>query len=80
MGVRVFAENYKKRTSRHIASGYFTFVAVDACRSPISVPILVPESVDEKRRYAEAELRRVYRQKQDKELGQYRAKYLNQNE
>lgn len=64
IGVRVFAENYKKNTRRHIVSAYFTFVAVDENRSPISVPPVLAQTPDELRRYEEAGLRRARRQKE----------------
>jgi len=80
VGVRVFAKNYKKNLRRHIASGYFIFVAVDDCRAPIAVPCVLPESADEKRRYEEAGLRREYHQRQAKALMQYRAQDVDRNE
>jgi acyl-CoA hydrolase len=61
IGVKVLAENYKTRETRHILSAYFTFVAVDANRQPIPVPQVVAESDLEKRRYAEAGERRERR-------------------
>lgn len=62
IGVRISAHNYKLKTNRHLVSAYLTFVAVDENRNPISVPPVVPETIEEKCRYEEAELRRVHRQ------------------
>lgn len=61
VGVKVFAENLRDRTPRHVASAYLTFVAVDADRNPVPVPPAIPESEEEKRRHNEAAERRTYR-------------------
>jgi acyl-CoA hydrolase len=58
VGVKAFAENYTNRTSRHVASAYLTFVAIDWERKRVAVPPVIPESEDEKRRYDEALRRR----------------------
>lgn len=58
IGVRVIAENSFTRETRHILSAYFTFVALDTHGKPTAVPALELESQDERRRYAEAQLRR----------------------
>ncbi len=61
IGVKVLAENYKTREIKHVLSAYFTFVAVDDQRRPVEVPQVIPETLIEKRRYAEAGLRREKR-------------------
>lgn len=61
IGVKVLAENYKTRETRHILSAYFTFVAVDASGHPIAVPPVIPETPLEHRRYEEAQYRREQR-------------------
>jgi len=58
VGVRVEAEELLTGRRRHTNSCYLTFVAVDAKGRPIEVPSLVPETPDEKRRYAAAQERR----------------------
>lgn len=58
VGVRVEAEELLTGRRRHTNSCYLTFVAVDSKGRPIEVPSLVPETPDEKRRYAAAQDRR----------------------
>ena len=62
VGVKVWVENAIAGTSRHVASAYLTFVAIDAQGFRVPVPALAPESEDEKRRYDDAGHRREYRQ------------------
>jgi acyl-CoA hydrolase len=61
VGVKVFAEDLRTAVTRHVASAYLTFVALDEQRRPLPVPPVIPESDDEKRRYEEAGQRREYR-------------------
>ncbi len=61
VGVRVDAENPVKACSHHTASAYLTFVALDEEGKPTQAPPVVPESKEEKRRFAAAELRRKWR-------------------
>lgn len=58
VGVRVEAEELLTGRRRHTNSCYLTFVAVDSKGRPIEVPSLIPETPDEKRRYAAAQERR----------------------
>jgi len=61
IGVRVEAENPLTGEVRHTGTCYLTCVALDKNGRPTSVPSLIPESADEKRRWAEAEVRRQRR-------------------
>lgn len=62
IGVRVDAEDLLKGTSRHVASAYLTFVAVDkATGRPVPVPELILVTNDEKRRNREALKRKELR-------------------
>ena len=58
IGVRVVAENSRSGEIRHVVSAYLTFVGLDETGAPTSVPDVVPESDDEKRRYRSAQVRR----------------------
>ena len=59
--MKVYVENYMTSTTRHVASAYLTFVAVDQHGIKQPVPPIVPESEEEKHRYADAERRREHR-------------------
>lgn len=63
IGVRVFAERWNEAGTepRRVATAYLVFVAVAEDGSPATVPPLRPESADDRRRYAEAEIRRASR-------------------
>jgi acyl-CoA hydrolase len=61
VGVKVWVENYHTEKNRHVSSAYLTFVAVDAAVNRITVPAVIPETEDEKRRYEDAGRRREIR-------------------
>lgn len=61
VGVKVFVEDLIRGETQHTSSAYLTFVAIDDAGRPISVPQVIPETEDEKRRFLEAGLRREYR-------------------
>ncbi len=61
VGVRVDAENLMTGESRHAASAYLTYVALDKDGRPTAVPGLILETDEEVRRNREAELRREAR-------------------
>jgi acyl-CoA hydrolase len=77
VGVRVEAEAIGGGERRHILSAYFSFVAVDPAGRPRPVAPLQPESPEEKRRYAEAELRRANRLHNAEQLKALRAAGLD---
>ena len=60
-GVKCWVENYIHGTTRHVASAYLTFVAVDSHGKHKAVPQVVPETDEEKRRYEDAGRRRDLR-------------------
>jgi len=66
IGVRVEAENSLTGEVRHTASAYLTFVALDEQGAPCSVPPLICETDDERRRNCEAQMRREVRLTQKK--------------
>lgn len=61
VGVRVEAENPMTGAVRHTASAYLTFVALGDDGVPTEVPPIVLETVEEKRRNAQARARRAVR-------------------
>lgn len=61
VGVRVDAENPSTGEKFHTASAYLTFVALDSYNRPASIPQVLPETEDEKRRFANAKQRRKLR-------------------
>lgn len=63
-GAKVFSENLNTGERRHTSTAYLTFVALDENRRPTRVPAITPETEEEKRRYADAGLRREFRMQQ----------------
>ena len=61
VGVKVWVEDLLKGDLRHTSSAYLTFVAIDAQGKRVPVAPAIPETEEEKRRYAEALARREYR-------------------
>lgn len=61
IGVKVIAENVLTGEQRHTNSCYLTYVALDDHGAPMQVPPVVPETLDEKRRYDRAAKRRATR-------------------
>jgi acyl-CoA hydrolase len=62
VGVKVWAENTRTETIMHVASAYLVFVAIDKQGQRQRVPELIPETPNEMRRYADAQLRREHRE------------------
>ena len=61
VGIRIEAENMLTGVRRHTNSCYMTYVAIDSDGRPVEVPLLVPETAEEKRRFAAAGERRRLR-------------------
>ena len=61
VGVKIVAENVLTGEKRHTNSCYVTYVALDDTGRPTEVPPIVPETLDEKRRYERAAKRRATR-------------------
>jgi acyl-CoA hydrolase len=58
VGVRVESEHVPTREIAHTSTAYLTMVALDDDGRPTPVPPLEPETPQERRREAEAQLRR----------------------
>ena len=61
IGVKCWVESYINGTTRHVSSAYLTFVAVDRNGNHVDVPPVLPETEEERRRYADAGRRRDLR-------------------
>jgi acyl-CoA hydrolase len=61
IGVRVEAEPWHGGSRRHTTSAYLVFVSLDEDGRPVPVPPLEVRSEDERRRQAQAEIRRQVR-------------------
>lgn len=64
VGVRVDAENPVQKEVFHTASAYLTFVALDSRGKPVQIPQVLPQTVEEKRRFSAAQERRRLRLEQ----------------
>jgi acyl-CoA hydrolase len=62
VGIKVVAENIRSQQKRHVNSCFFTMVAVNDERQPVSVPALKPVTDAAKRRFEQAVLRKRLRQ------------------
>ena len=61
VGVKVMVEDLMTGRKLHTCSAYLTFVALNRRGKPTTVPPVVPETEEERRRYREAGERREYR-------------------
>lgn len=61
VGVRVDAENPKTGETFHTASAYLTFVALGSNGKPSSIPELILENDEDRRRFSQAQARRQLR-------------------
>ncbi len=61
VGVKVFAQSFRKNTSVHSNTAYLTFVSVDENGKPVKAIEVIPETEDEKRRFKKALERRKNR-------------------
>jgi acyl-CoA hydrolase len=58
IGVKVVTEDPRDGQTRHVVSAYLTFVGLGSDGRPVQVPLVLPETEAEKRRYAAANVRR----------------------
>lgn len=63
VGIKVMTEDIRKQSVRHANSCFFTMVAMDEAGKPAPVPPRRPATPDEHRRWAEAEQRKLMRQR-----------------
>jgi len=68
IGIKVIAEDIRGKVVRHVNSCFFTMIAVDDDGKPVTVPVLTPDTTDEQRRFAAAEIRREVRREMEKKF------------
>jgi acyl-CoA hydrolase len=68
IGVRVEAENPRTGERRHTSSAYLTMVALDEHGQPTEVPGLIGETDEQRRREADAQVRRRNRLREREEI------------
>jgi acyl-CoA hydrolase len=73
VGIKVVTENIRERSVRHTNSCFFTMVAVDDQRKPVPVTPLKPTSVEDRRRFAAAEVRKEMRRELETRFAAIRA-------
>ncbi|MDG7002055.1 MAG: acyl-CoA thioesterase [Nitrososphaerota archaeon] len=61
IGVRIEARDLITDKVTHTGSSYLTFVALDENKRPTTVPVIIPETEADKKRYNEARQRRAMR-------------------
>ncbi|MCA1834414.1 MAG: acyl-CoA thioesterase [Actinomycetota bacterium] len=61
VGCRVESENIRTGKKRHVSSAYLVFVSLDDAGAPAPVPPLIAEDEEDRRRMAEAKIRRAHR-------------------
>ena len=71
VGVRVEAEPWRGGERRHTTSAYLVMVALDDDGRAVAVPPLIVETEDERRRQAQARIRRQIRKERIERLGSY---------
>jgi acyl-CoA hydrolase len=73
VGIKVVAEEIRAKVVRHVNSCFFTMIAVDDDGKPTPVPPLNPQTPDEHRRYAAAEVRRAMRREMEQKFSAIRS-------
>lgn len=72
VGVKVLAEPWHGGDRRHTTSAYLVMVAVDDRGQPVPIPPLEAADADERRRQAQARIRREIRLERIQRVGTYR--------
>jgi acyl-CoA hydrolase len=62
VGIKVIAEDARKRVQRHVMSSFFTMVALDEKGATIAVPVFTPVGGEEIGRFEAAKARKKLRQ------------------
>ena len=75
VGIKVTAENVKKKVVKHTNTSYFTMVAKDDDNQPAIVPPLCLTTADEVRRFADSMLRKKLKTYEKQEMAKSRADF-----
>ena len=75
VGIKVVAEDIRAKVVRHVNSCFFTMIAVDDNGHPTKVPPLTPRTMDERRRFADAEMRRAMRREMERKFAEVRGEH-----
>ncbi len=75
VGIKVVAEDIRAKVVRHVNSCFFTMIAVDDNGHPTKVPPLTPRTLDERRRFADAEMRRAMRREMERKFAEVRGEH-----
>ncbi len=67
VGVRIHSEDRLTGVVNHTATAYLTFVAIDKKGDSIQIPQVIPETLEEKRRFNEGTERYIRRKKRRNE-------------
>jgi len=70
VGVKVMAEDFRSLEQKHILSAYFIFKADESDKT---VPLVIPVTLEEKRRFLDAETRKNIRQKRKSFTEEYKS-------
>lgn len=69
--VKILTENFTRDETRHVAAiSFLTFVGLDLSGKPTQVPLVIPESDEEKLVHSEAEVRKTARLKKRQETNE----------
>ncbi len=68
VGIKVVSEDIHKGIATHTNSCFFTMVAMNADGTPGKVPPLQPQTDEDKKRYANAELRKILRKEHEERM------------
>lgn len=61
IGIKVVAEDFRMLEKKNVLYAFFYFAAYDIDKNPYEVSYIIPQSVEEEKRFAEAEKRRQFR-------------------
>lgn len=79
IGIKVVAEDIRGQVVRHVNSCFFTMVAVDDDRKPVSVPALQPATEEEHNRWQAALIRKDMRKEVAQRFAQTRQSSMAAN-